>query len=398
MVWLSGALPRTCETHYATLNDYMKKWLRLLWFVPILHAANEKPWTWKDSGQHLRTRADQDAILEAHKKWSGAMGAIEEGEKANLKAEKANLSRADLSGADLHRANLSNAILSFADLSGAILVEANLSAARLDDANLREADLSLADLSKAIIISVDLSGAIFEPSINPAPDMIASADHLDQLKWTYNSGPVFGLRKSFLEAGFRDAGRQVTAAIHRHDQSWLESWLFDRTCEWGANWLRPLGLVGILSLICTAIYWTGMHFERRSGLYLAATGQRITTIRGKQRVLRIRIRLPRTVTPSEQFDLDFSPETRPKARPQLFRRTLRREFIALGTAFLFSLMSVFNIGFREFDFGLWIRMMQPREFDIRARGWMRTVSGIQSLLGVALVGLSLLSYFGHPFD
>jgi hypothetical protein len=71
---------------------------------------------------------------------------------------------------------------------------------------------------------------------------------------------------------------------------------------------------------------------------------------------------------------------------------------ALGTAFLFSLMSVFNIGFREFNFGRWIRMMQTREFDIGARGWMRTVSGIQSLLGVALVTLALLSYFGHPFE
>jgi len=62
-------------------------------------------------------------------------------------------------------------------------------------------------------------------------------------------------------------------------------------------------------------------------------------------------------------------------------------------AFLFSLISVFDIGF-----GRWIRMLQPRDFDVRAPGWMRTVSGIQSLLGVALVALSILSYFGHPFD
>jgi hypothetical protein len=32
------------------------------------------------------------------------------------------------------------------------------------------------------------------------------------------------------------------------------------------------------------------------------------------------------------------------------------------------------------------------------RGWVRTVFGIQSLFGVALVALSLLSYFGHPFE
>jgi hypothetical protein len=71
--------------------------------------------------------------------------------------------------------------------------------------------------------------------------------------------------------------------------------------------------------------------------------------------------------------------------------------IALGTAFLFSLMNVFNIGFREFNSGAGLGCAAT-DFYIRARGWMRTVSGIQLLLGVALVALSLLSYFGYPFD
>jgi hypothetical protein len=45
-----------------------------------------------------------------------------------------------------------------------------------------------------------------------------------------------------------------------------------------------------------------------------------------------------------------------------------------------------------------MRMLQGREFDIRARGWMRTLSGIQALLGVGLLALAVLSYFGHPFE
>ena len=43
-------------------------------------------------------------------------------------------------------------------------------------------------------------------------------------------------------------------------------------------------------------------------------------------------------------------------------------------------------------------MIQTREFDIRARGWMRIASGLQSLLGVALVALAIISYLGHAFD
>ncbi len=69
----------------------------------------------------------------------------------------------------------------------------------------------------------------------------------------------------------------------------------------------------------------------------------------------------------------------------------------MGTAILFSLMSSFNIGFRELNFGRWIRMLQPREFDIKARGFARILSGMQSLLSVGAVALSLLSYFGTPF-
>ena len=79
-------------------------------------------------------------------------------------------------------------------------------------------------------------------------------------------------------------------------------------------------------------------------------------------------------------------------------RRIRRELHALATAELFSLMTTFNIGFRELNFGRWIRMIQPREFDIGSRGWPRVVSGLQSLLSVGLVALSLLSYFGRPFE
>jgi len=64
--------------------------------------------------------------------------------KAKEKGERANLSRADLSGADL-----SGAYLSGADLSGAYLSGANLSGA----------DLSGADLSGAYLSGADLSGA-----------------------------------------------------------------------------------------------------------------------------------------------------------------------------------------------------------------------------------------------
>jgi hypothetical protein len=77
--------------------------------------------------------------------------------KANLSG--AYLSRANLSGADLFRANLSGANLSRANLSRADLSEANLSGAYLSRADLSEADLSRANLSGANLSKANLSGA-----------------------------------------------------------------------------------------------------------------------------------------------------------------------------------------------------------------------------------------------
>ena len=58
----------------------------------------------------------------------------------------------------------------------------------------------------------------------------------------------------------------------------------------------------------------------------------------------------------------------------------------------------FNIGFRDINFGRWIRLLMKREYDIRPIGWVRTVSGMQSLVTVYLVALWVLTYFGRPFD
>ncbi len=336
------------------------------------------------SGAELR-EADLSGVVLKHAHLSGAhLAAVIDGEniigsvhldgadirEADLRGTSlrgAVLSQADLSGADLEGADLSRAWLNRAKLDGADLTNAKLFAAALNDADLHGAKLIQTDLSEAHLDWADLAEANYEPEHQPPILGTSFATGLGHLSWREDPEPIYVLRKSLSDAGFVKQARQVAAAIHRHGESWLERLLFDWTCEWGSNWLRPLALAAAISLFTTLVYWVGMHFQTKSGLYLAATGERITTAKGKERIFRIAGSTPN------------------------LRHRLRWEITALGTAFLFSLMSEFNIGFREFNFGRWIRMLQPREFDIRARGWMRTLSGIQSLIGVALVALSLLS-------
>ncbi len=67
-------------------------------------------------------------------------------------------------------------------------------------------------------------------------------------------------------------------------------------------------------------------------------------------------------------------------------------------AFYFSLLSAFNLGWRELNVGNWISRIQKNEYSLRATGWVRTVAGLQSLLSVYLLALWVLTYFGRPFD
>jgi hypothetical protein len=66
--------------------------------------------------------------------------------------------------------------------------------------------------------------------------------------------------------------------------------------------------------------------------------------------------------------------------------------------FYFSILSAFHIGWRDLNMGNWIARIQPYEYRLQATGWARTVSGIQSLISVFLLALSILTYFGRPFD
>ena len=64
----------------------------------------------------------------------------------------------------------------------------------------------------------------------------------------------------------------------------------------------------------------------------------------------------------------------------------------------FSLLSAFRIGWRDLSLGNWLVRMQRREYVLKATGWPRVISGVQSLVSVYLLALWLLSYFARPFE
>jgi hypothetical protein len=212
------------------------------------------------------------------------------------------------------------------------------------------------------------------------------------------------LRQAFKKGEVRSQERQLTYAIEhtkqllawdpsRYDfkgedtRPWLEKLagkseslfsyvLFELPSAYG---MAPGGaLWGLLGLIpgFALLYWIALRsVKSRSGLWMIVPADRNTPGRGKGKIVRIRPHLAKTWW------------VRLRGGSRLFR-----------TSLYFSLLSAFHLGWRELNVGTWIARMQPREYTLRATGWVRMVSGIQSALSLYLLALWVLTYFGRPFE
>jgi hypothetical protein len=208
---------------------------------------------------------------------------------------------------------------------------------------------------------------------------------LELMIYLENPGPLTQLRKQFQDEGYRNQERAITCALNRREaernpliERWFKRVVFDLTCQYGLTPGRPLRLLVWLWLISSIVYLVFMHLPGLSGIYFI--GARVW--RGRSNTQGVQIR-PRAIRAARWWKL-----------PLLW---LRREWRLSRAAMFFSLMSAFNIGFRDLNFGRWLRMLTTREYDLKAKGWARTVSGFQSLLSVYLIALWVLTYFGRPF-
>ena len=143
---------------------------------------------------------------------------------------------------------------------------------------------------------------------------------------------------------------------------------------------RPLTVGFLLWLLCSVLYFVCIHVPGGTGLY-RVFGQGIQE------------------DPSAHRRVE---EIRPREMKARGVRRLAeffwREWLVIRASMFFSLMSAFNIGFRDINFGRWLRLLTREEFDIKAVGWARVIAGWQSLTSVFLIALWVLTYFGRPFE
>ncbi len=163
------------------------------------------------------------------------------------------------------------------------------------------------------------------------------------------------------------------------DFNWL---LFDATCEYGLKPSRPLQILGF-SLVCFALIYvyaqqTG---SSKSGIWVEWDKDRILD----QSETNQRTRL------ADGFPQSSFSHTRIGGIVHALGLNI------VGLALWFSLLSATQIGYDALNFGAWFSRMQPREYTLRAIGWVRVVSGVQSMVSVYLVALWILTLLRETF-
>jgi uncharacterized protein YjbI with pentapeptide repeats len=304
----------------------------------------------------------------------------------------ANLRDADLRDATLTSADLSGARLAGAKLEGAKLIEAKLNAIKdkdgksqgvgLEYAHLKGVNLNGAEMKGALLLAtelkdarlfhVDLEDAIFEPASLPDIESISDAANLKKMTYDQRPAALLKLRKAFKEAGFQNQQRQITYALMRKkrlDSGPIENSvryvLFELTSEWGLSSLRPLWLM-ILLIFPFALLYAGAILRPHASA-------------GLWRV----------------WDKDRIRQDIGTATPVLLKKSTGN---IVGDALYFSFLSAFSVGWHEINIGTWIGRLNPDEYTLRATGWLRSLSGFQSLVSIFLLALAFLCYFGDPFE
>jgi len=265
----------------------------------------------------------------------------------------------NLIGSSLVHADLSGQNFKGIDLSGA-----DLSGARLRHANLRNMRMIGGVLTNADFQGADLTGAVLETDPGKGPNFhdLALASYLTTLKFQNSPHTLIELRSGFRQAGLKRQEREMTYTIEKTITQRsgaffkaLRTLLFEWTCQYGLATTRPLKIILALILAFAPFYLAPLRAESWNGIW-----RRMPNEKEAQRL-----------------------------RASGWR--------AAWWAFYFSLYSAFHLGWRDINIGSWISRLQKEDFELKAQGLTRTISGFQSLITVYLLALWFAVSFTQPF-
>jgi hypothetical protein len=260
-----------------------------------------------------------------------------------------------------------NAELIHASFLGADLSSANFIGSDLRKANFGSSVLTGADLSRA-----NIAGALFEPRPGALPTISRMTDTLGLAEVEFVSPHAAAeLREAFKKGALRDSERALTYALKKREVEQANAversfnWLFfEITTMYGMAPGRPLWILFASSFLFAVPYYFALRGASSAGVWLVWPKDRLPGRPGND--------APERLTGS------------PAA--------------ALRLALYFSVLSAASIGWKDLNVGSWLARLQSDEYTLRATGWVRTVSGAQSLLSVYLLALWALTYCGRQFE
>ena len=380
--------------------------------------------------KRMPTPEELATVLDNHRGWVESGQKPDDQRRANLcqaNLVEAWLVRVNLQGASLVEANLQNVNLYEANLQNTNLHKANLQEAWLEETKLQEAWLVGANLREAYLVGANLTGAVFEPIVEPTTDirtLISPHTRLDTLVFHTSPAALITLREALKKAGMRTQERQLTYAVEhtkmlqawdpsiientwrrralldmkelKDERPWQERLagkveslfsyvLFELPSDYGMTPGRALQTLGLLILVFSLIYMVALLTARgRAGIWVTWPTDRVYQEEGAKDATRV-------------TNMFLFPRLQAWAAGRWWGVLLRGVSVPL-IGLYFSLLSAFSLGWRELNVGTWIARMQPREYVLRATGWVRFVAGFQSLLSIYLLALWVLTYFGRPFE
>lgn len=326
------------------------------------------------------------------------------------------------------------------DLSGSILIRTNLSNANFYNAILTSATFE------------PLTPGLSPDTRLPVLDFLATSTGLSRLRYEESPRALTELKEGLIDVGFTSQSRELAAAIKRSaDLNSIQSGpgvpalsaavsfvLLGVTCDYGAH--PGIALMWLCTLLISgASAYMMSLWEPRENLGIVATWKDPEDSSSRERVssdfflkraqnisnrlgwaafigflvsllLAVSLASGEGLSPYPLLELIISvtgwnrvaagflvamPFWAAISIVGLFSPRFLR---ALAGGLWFSLIVTFRIGWRDLSLGTWLSHLQPRPYVLEPIGWLRTFAGIQSIVGVYLMGLLLLTYFRPLFE
>lgn len=311
---------------------------------------------------------------------------------------------AQMTGAQFNLARLPNSTFEKANASGASFIEAlltgaNFSYANLTDANFQHSNLSQANFTQTLLTrtdfeQADLDQVLYFPSLDGLPSLnaLTTAKHFDTMQFydpKSNSAAMSLLQVAYKNAGIINMERQITSMRKQaHMRAQLQGSGFEQiegmlnyiffymTCDFGLAPGRLIVIFFSIIIVLSIPYYLsfGAH-SPHAGIIVAWPSRREPNY---------------ILEASYQHFIKIHPHD-----PWVVR--LIKRYRRVLTAFYFSCLSSVRLGWQDFNLANWISLVQTKEYTFIARGWVRSLAGLQSIVSAYLLVLWALTYFGNPF-